>query len=329
MISIGILGAARIAPDAMIAPCRKRSDVSIVAVAARSLDRARHFAGTHGIALALDDYDALVRHPAIDLVYNALPPVRHADLSIAALQAGKAVLCEKPFAMNAGEAETMVAAARRSGGILIEAFHYRYHPVFRAVHGWVRTGRIGTVRRINAVFTVPIADTPGELRHDPRLGGGALMDLGCYPVHWIRTILGAEPVVRRAEATMGKPGLDLAMAADLDGPDGARARVTCSMAPDTPIEARLDIDGTAGSIRVQNPLAPHLGYRVETDFGTGPESHTIDDQHTTYDHQLDAVLEVLAGRTAPLTGGSDALATMALIDGIYRAAGLAPRGLKA
>ncbi len=323
---IGILGAAKIAPSAIIAPCAKYPDVRVRAVAARSLDRARSFAAEHGIPEALDDYEALVRHPEIDLIYNALPPVRHADLSIAALEAGKAVLCEKPFAMNALEAEAMVDAAARIGRVLIEAFHYRYHPVFRTVLDWVHSGRIGQVRSIDAVFCVPIADRPGELRHDPALGGGALMDLGCYPLHWIRTILASEPSVHTAEATISTPNLDLAMAATLEGADGARATLTCSMAPDAPIEARLDIKGTAGWIRVQNPLAPQLGYRIETDFGTGPDIHEIDGQGTTYDHQLAAVLDVLAGRSTALTGGADAVANMTLIDGLYRAAGLTPRG---
>ncbi len=173
MVRIGILGAARIAPAAVISPAARRKDCQIVAIAARDRGRATAFATAHAIPAVHDSYEDLIADPAIDLVYNALPPNRHADLTIAALEAGKHVLCEKPFAMNAREARQMVDAATRSGRHLIEAFHYRFHPAFVDALDKIRTGTIGAIKDIDAEFSAEIAYRRDELRHRPDLGGGA------------------------------------------------------------------------------------------------------------------------------------------------------------
>ena len=145
--------------------------------------RAAVFAAEHQIPVAASDYAALLDLPEVDVVYNALPPAMHRDWTIAALERGKAVLCEKPFAMNAAEAEAMAAAARGTGGLLVEAYHYRHHRVMHDAVALMRSGRLGAPVRAEARFEVPIARTETELRWQGRLGGGALMDLGCYPLH--------------------------------------------------------------------------------------------------------------------------------------------------
>jgi len=188
MINIGILGAAKIAPKGIIWPSNERQDCTVFAVASRSYERAQSFAKTHNIPNAFGDYETLIAHPDIDLIYNALPPNRHADLSIAALAAGKSVLCEKPFAMNAAQAETMVAAANRAKGHLMEAFHYRFHPAALKFLNIIHRGQIGSLRSMKGTFNVSIPNGPGELRYIPELGGGALMDLGCYTLHFMRLI---------------------------------------------------------------------------------------------------------------------------------------------
>lgn len=325
MLRIGVLGAARIAPPAIIAPAMKRDDCEIVAVAARDAERATAFAAQHGIAKGLAAYEDLISDPGIDLVYNALPPNRHADLTIAALKAGKHVLCEKPFAMNAGEARRMVDAAARTGRYLIEAFHYRFHPAFIDVLDKVRTRTIGLIKHIDAEFSVAIPYSPEELRHRPDLGGGALMDLGCYPCHWARTLIGETPKVVKAEAEEGIGGIDVVMMADLVFPDGATARVRTSMAPGVTRRATLHVTGEDGDLNFINPLAPHLGHEIALHQNGKSHRYSVDGL-TTYDHQLAHVIDVLAGRTAPLTGSADAVANMTLIDAIYDAAGMLPRG---
>ncbi len=321
---IGILGAARIAPSAILSPCSKRSDCEIIAVAARDPHKAKAYAQTHNIPHYETSYEALVRRDDIDLIYNALPPSRHADLSIAGLEAGKAVLCEKPFAMNAAEAKQMTDAATRTARPLLEAFHYRFHPVFCHVMQVVGSGTLGQIKHIDAVFNVAIKDTPGELRHDRALGGGALMDLGCYPAHWIRTIAGTLPTITSVHITEGRKGIDVHTEANLALPDGATATLSTNMMPEQKFHASLDIQTDHGRLHVQNPLHPHLGHKIELTL-SGETSESVIDGGPTYDYQLAHIIDVMRGNALPLTGGTDALENMQLIDAIYKAGGLEVR----
>lgn len=188
-----MLGAARITAEALIVPAQNVQSVELHGIAARNPARARAFAGGHSIARTYDNYESLIRSPEIDLVYNALPVSLHAKWTIDALTEGKHVLCEKPFAMNIDEAEAMVAAATQSGARVIEAFHYRYHPAFQTLLRWIANGAIGNVRSIHAYFNVAILDDGKEIRHRPELGGGAMMDLGCYPLFLFRYFGGTPP----------------------------------------------------------------------------------------------------------------------------------------
>ena len=326
MIRIGILGAAKIAPKALIPQVKRRDDCAIVAVAGRDHDRTAVYASAHGIPEVVESYHTLIAHPGIDLIYNALPPNRHADLSIAALEAGKHVLCEKPFAMNALEARAMAVAARRTGNHLIEAFHYRFHPMFHDILEKVHSGAIGKLCAMKAEFSVQIPHSPEELRHRPDLGGGALMDLGCYPLHWLRTIAGEEPRLVSARIEEGAPGVDLLTEAELEFPGGIPARLRTSMKPGQKYKALIAIKGSEGILRAMNPLHPTFGNSISIQRGREITHYTVDGE-TTYDYQLAHVMDVIAGRATPLTGGEDAVATMALIDAIYTAGGLTPRGM--
>lgn len=322
MIRIGILGAAKIAPQALIEPARRRGDCAVVCVAARDGARARAYAEQHGIPQNLGSYEALIAHPGVDLIYNALPPHRHADLTIAALEAGKAVLCEKPFAMNALEARLMTGAAERTGRPLVEAFHYRYHPVFEDILSRVRSGAIGRLCAIRSEFSVSIRHRPGELRHDPSLGGGALMDLGCYALHWARTVAGSEPRVIKATSRLSEHGVDLVTTAQLEFSGGVTAQVRTSMAPGQPFKALLAIQGSEGILVARNPLHPHRGHSITLRRGISLRRYTVPGE-TTYDHQLAHMIDVMKTNAPPLTGGTDGVANMALIDAVYAAAGVA------
>ncbi len=317
MIRIGLLGASRISREAMIAPAARIGGVEISSVAARDPGRAKAFAEEHGIPRFERDYAALLQSDRVDLVYNGLPPSEHMDWSIAALAAGKAVLCEKPFALNAGQARLMVAAAADNGRPLIEAFHYRFHPLLQRVLDILRSGEIGAVRSLDAHFNVPIPFRHGEIRYDPRLGGGAMMDLGCYPVHWVRTVTGGEPAVVTATRELHACGVDTATSAGLEFPGGVRARISCSMAERLPsrLDAGLVVSGDRGQLTVANPLAPHKGHELAVDAGTGTRRETVTGESTYY-HQLEHVVAVVNGQRPPLTGGSDAIANMAVVDAI-------------
>jgi predicted dehydrogenase len=315
---IGLLGASKIAPPAVIKPAAASPDFEVVAVGARDLARATAYAAEHGIPHVVGSYAELVRRDDVDVVYNALPPAGHEEWSVAALEAGKAVLCEKPFAMNAGQARRMVAAAETTGRVLIEAFHYRYHKMIRAAEALVRSGALGHISRASAVFNVNIKRSDDELRWRADLGGGGLMDLGCYPIHALRTLIGEEPSVRSASGAF-EGRVDTSITAELSFPSGATATVGCAMVTDA-ISATLRVEGERGWLEITPFIAPQMRGRLttmidgetEVQEATGP---------TTYEAQLAHVGEVLAGRAMPLTGGADAVADMTVIDAIYAAAG--------
>lgn len=328
MIRIGILGAARIAPRGIVTPANETLGVEVVAVASRDLERARDFAARHSIPLALGSYAELVMHEDVDLIYCALPPSAHLEWCSAALEHGKHVLVEKPFANNAQDAARMVAAARAADRHLIEGFHYRFHPLFDRALEILRTGGIGPIRHIDAVFNADLPDTPGELRYVEALGGGALMDLGCYCMHWIRTVAGEEPTVVSANARCGAPGVDLDIEAELAFVSGPTATLKCSMQPaDGLLYRRLRVHGESGVLEIENPVSPHSGATLSIDAENAPPPQITSGGDTTFHYQLRHVLEVIAGRAEPLTGGDDAIANMRALDDVYRAAGLRPRGL--
>ncbi|MGB7405904.1 MAG: Gfo/Idh/MocA family oxidoreductase [Pacificimonas sp.] len=319
MIRIGLLGASRVAEYALIPHVAARDDCQIVAVAASDARRADKYAEAHDIETALGSYDELIAHPDIDLVYNALPPSQHARLSIAALKAGKAVLCEKPFAMDAGEARMMVAAAEVADRPLIEAFHYRYHPGFARLFAILAAREIGRIVKAEARFAVPIPDKPGELRYRPELGGGALMDLGCYCLHWLRMVLPEPLSVQSATARRTANGTDLETTAHMTAPNGAVGMASCAMDVDEP-EVWLHLEGEGGTVRFENPLAPQLGARLTVRVGKIDRNEPVPDS-STYEHQLAHVTTVISDTAKPITGGADAIANMTLIDEVRNTGG--------
>ena len=318
MWRIGLLGASKIARGAVIAPAKTNADFEVVAVGARDPSRARAYAGEHGIPHVAGSYAELVARDDVDVVYNALPPAGHAEWSIAALESGKAVLCEKPFAMNATEARQMTDAARATGQVLIEAFHYRHHNVIRQAETLLRAGALGRITRATAEFKGTIPRSPDELRWRRDLGGGGLMDLGCYPVHALRTLIGGEPATLSASATF-EDGVDTDLSARLSFPDGVTAEMACAMT--SPIfSAPLVIDGERGRLEIINYLAPQMGCRFNVTVDGKSEAQNVEGP-STYQAQLIHLAEVLRGEAHPLTGGADAVGNMSAIDAIYEAAG--------
>jgi predicted dehydrogenase len=324
-LRFGILGAAQIAPPALVDPARKVDGVVVAAVAARDPSRAQAFAEKHGIPRVAASYEALVADPGVDAVYVALPNSHHHAWTIRALRAGKHVLCEKPFASNAAEAEEMAAVARETGRILVEAFHWRYHPLAARLLEILRGGELGRIAHWSARFTVPLLRRGDDIRFHYELAGGALMDLGCYPVSALRHLSGAEFEVLRATAKVGPPKIDAAVQAELRFPDGATGELACSMEADTSFAADLEVRGARGVLRVRNYLAPQLGSKVtlEDASGTREEEPT---REPTYLFQLRAFAAAVAGGARLPTGADDAIRNMRAIDAIYQKAGLPLRG---
>jgi predicted dehydrogenase len=307
---VGLLGASAIGPNAVIAPAAKRGDVSIVAVAARDPTRARRYADAHGIPDIATDYAALVQRNDVDLVYCALPPAAHRGAVKLALDAGKPVLLEKPYAMDADDARVIVALADDAGLPVIEAFHYRFHPLFQRAVTLVADGAIGNVTRASASFETTVPDKVGQLQWKPTLGGGAMMDLGCYGIHALRSLLRTDPIVLSATGHF-RHGVDASLTAQLQFPD-VSATVHCSMLGGK--DRSLTLQGSNGTLIFHNFVAAHLGGEIIIDTSAGRTVETTDSGLTTYDHQLDHVVRVFRGEEAPATGGADAIANMEMID---------------
>jgi len=324
-LRIGILGAAHIAPMALIRPAREVPEAAIVAVAARDPARARAFASKHDIARVADSYGGLLADPEIDAIYNPLPNSLHAEWSIRAMEAGKHVLCEKPLASNADEASAMVEAAARCDRVLIEAFHYRYHPLAARMQAIIASGVLGTVRHVEASMCIPLV-VPGDIRYRWELAGGATMDIGCYAVNMVRFLAGAEPEVTRAEARLSSPKVDRWMRAEFRFPDGATGRLTCSLFSSTLLKLRAAVRGDAGELRVFNPLAPHFYHRLSVRTASGSTSERVPGD-ATYTHQLRAFVDAVRTRRPQPTDAKDGIANMRVIDAIYQKAGLPRRGV--
>ncbi len=323
-IRFGILGAAKIAPNALIVPARQVPEVEVSAIAARDPARAREFAKAHGIARVLASYADLIADRDLDVIYNPLPNSLHCEWSIRAMRAGKQVFCEKPIASNAAEAARMAQVASETGMLLVEAFHYRYHPLADRVRDLISGGAIGRLTHAEGNFSVPMA--PDNIRFDWNLAGGATMDLGCYPLHMIRYFSGLTPRVIAAKARLGPPNIDLAMEAALELAPGVTARMTCSMAADAQLGASFLARGDRGELQVSNPVGPHWGHQLTIITPAGTSSETVPGE-TSYTHQLRALVRALRGdRSAFPTDAGDAVVGMRIIDEVYRAAGLPMRG---
>ncbi|MHB8328284.1 MAG: Gfo/Idh/MocA family protein [Acidimicrobiales bacterium] len=323
-IRIGILGAARIAPAAMVRPAGAVDGVEVAAVASRDQQRAHAFAVKHGIGRVLPGYEALVLDPDIDAVYNPLPNGLHGRWTMAAMAAGKHVLCEKPFTANADEArEVRSAAAQAPELVVMEAFHYRYHPLFARARQLLEEGAIGPVRHIDTWLCFPL-----PMRKDIRwrldLAGGSLMDAGCYTVHMLRHLAGAEPEVSDARAKMMSPGVDRFMQARYRFADGRTGRTTCSMLSTHLLHIGFRVRGDDGELRVFNPLAPNAYHRL-TVRGRGERRVEHVTRRHTYEFQLEAFVDAIRRGVRAITGPDDSVANMQVIDDIYRAAGLEPR----
>jgi predicted dehydrogenase len=323
-VRIGILGAARIAPPAVIKPARNVLEAQVGAVAARDRSRADAFASKHGIAQVHDTYADLVSDPEIDAVYNPLPNGLHAQWTIAALEAGKHVLCEKPFTANAQEAEAVAAVAERTGLVVMEAFHYRYHPLAHRMREIVESDELGTIQRIETALCFPLPKF-SDIRYQYDLAGGATMDVGTYTVHMARLLGREEPEVVSAVAKLRTPQIDRAMRAELAFPSGHTGRITCSMWSHWVLQTSVHVTGDRGEMRVINPTAPQVWHRmrVKTSGGTRTERCS---RRPTYEYQLEAFCAAVLRGTPPLTPPADSIANMRVLDAIYVAAGMTPRG---
>jgi predicted dehydrogenase len=319
-VQIGVLGAAHIAPQALINPAKANADVVVAAVAARDVSRAKAFAAKHGIARVRDSYEALLADPDIDAIYNPLPNGLHGEWTRAALAAGKHVLCEKPFTANAAEAREIAAVAAQSDRVVMEAFHYRYHPMALRIEEIIASGELGKLKRVEASVCFPLPKF-SDIRYNYALAGGATMDAGCYPVHMVRTFGGSTPEVVSAQAKLRGPQIDRAMTAELQFAQGHTGRILCSMWSPRLLDIRAHLIGDQGELRALNLLLPQIYHRLSVRSATGKRVERFP-RRATYAYQLDAFAAAVLRGEPVKTTPEDAIENMTVIDAIYRAAGL-------
>lgn len=325
-LRIGILSAARIADLALMEPAAAIG-ARVVAVAARDRARAEQFAGPRGIPRAYSSYPDLLGDPDVEVVYNPTPNSLHVEWTLAAVKAGKHVLCEKPLASNAEEAKLIPPAAAAAGVVVFEGFHYRYHPVYSRFLELLADGAIGELKRLDVTMKFECTDL-SDIRWSWPLSGGSLMDLGCYAIHVARdvaAVLGGEPELVTCRSGVhpdADPRVDAWSQVTLLLPTGVTAVLDTDLT--APRSHEILAVGTKGSVYVPNYINVHDDDRLVL---RTPTSEVVEHhgRTSTYTHQLEALTAVLrTGATFPTTV-QDGIANMAMIDACYRAAGLPQR----
>ena len=315
----GIVGVANIALKAVMPAIQASRNGELVALSSRGFGKADAPAEQFNIPRVYGSYWEMLKDPDIEAVYIPLPNSLHREWTFEALARGKHVLCEKPLGLNADEAEAMRQAAHGSSFKLMEAFMYRFHPRVRELRRLVETGAIGEVRLVRAAFSFKMTRLP-NIRLDPNLGGGALMDVGCYGINFSRYIVGQEPSEVFAFAQLGQAsGVDELLVAALRFPNGALAQVDCSF--QVPRRMLAEVVGTEGRIEVPTAWLPgHAESVLYLERADGSvETLTfpgVDQYQIMVEEFADAAL---AGRPVPLPP-SDAVANMRVIDAARQSA---------
>jgi predicted dehydrogenase len=319
----GVLSTANIATEKVIPGFRRSARSEVLGIASREGGRAREAATRLDIPRAYESYEAMLADPDIDAVYNPLPNHLHAAWTIAAARAGKHVLCEKPLALTADEAQGMVDACAEAGVLLMEAFMYRQHPSWIAARELVRAGRIGRLQVVDSWFSY-YNDDPRNIRNIRAAGGGALYDIGCYNVNLSRMLFDAEPTEVQGTVTRDPElGVDVVTSAILRFPDGV-ATFTCSTRAET--DQRVHIYGTEGRISIEIPfnIPPDRPTRIFVTAGGDPPVapatetltfDTADPYACEADRFADAVLDDVPLPVEP----EDAVSNMRVIDAIFAA----------
>ena len=321
-LRIGILGAARIAPSAIIFPAHATGH-QLVAVGARDKVRADEFAKQYMIEKAYGSYQEVIDDPNVDVIYNPLPNNAHGPWNIRALTAGKHVLSEKPSASNAAEAKEVAAAVSKSGKVFMEGFHYYYHPVFQRLLAIIKSGEIGEVIKVESALLIPMPDK-NDLRLKFDLAGGSIMDVGCYALHSQRMIsqliTGGEPTVVNTEANAPDGKIDTKLNVQLKYPNGVAA-IAKGDFESPAFDAPLTVTGSKGSVHLPNFVVTGWDPRVIVDVAGNKRVEHLPSL-STYTYQLIAFADAVDLGKPVKTDAKDALAQSQLIDSAYLSANL-------
>jgi len=310
----GILSTARIG-GALLGGARETDAAEIVAVASRSEESAQAFADAHAIPRAHGSYEALLADPGVEAVYVPLPNGMHVDWAAKALKAGKHVLCEKPMDRRPERVAHAFDVAEAAGLVLSEAFMWRHHPQTARLRALLDEGAIGELRLVRASFSFPLAGN-ADVRLDPALDGGALMDVGCYCVSAVRLVAGREPLSVSAEAVTGASGVDLRLTGALRFDDDMLATIDCGF--DMARRGELEVVGADGRILLADPWH---GYAPRLVLERGEDREVIDiDPVNSYRLELEDMAAAVVGERPPLLGREDAIGQARAIEALYRSA---------
>ena len=330
----GILGTGNIARQ-FAAGVGASARGRVTAVGSRDRASAEAFARKFELAATVGGYDDVVSSPDVDAVYVSLPNNLHHEWTIRALRAGKHVLCEKPFAVNEAQAREMFDAATRAGRVAVEAFMYRSHPQTRAVLDAIRGGAVGPLRLIRTSFCFHTSKVDGNIRFQPALAGGGIMDVGCYCVNFARLVAGAEPLAVHAVARLHPSGVDDLAAGTLTFPGGVVASFTCGMSAQADNAAH--VCGTNGYVEVPVPWKPAVeGSRFSVVRQTPPLMDgvarpsapprrvvEVPGGRNLYAYEADDFAAAARDGRAPAVSAADTIGNMRVLDELRRQAGLA------
>jgi len=313
----GVLGVAKI-NDRLKPAFHAASTVKLQAIASRSLGRAREAARDFGFEHAYGSYEQLLADPNVDAVYVPLPNSMHADWTRKAAEAGKHILCEKPLCPTAAEAADLVAYCRAADVRLMDGFMWPHHPRTRRVRQMIESGVIGEVHRATGAFTFKMESLNADnIRLRPELGGGSLLDVGCYPVFGIRWAFGAEPVRAFARARTLN-GVDIEMTGQLAFADGRTASFDCGFT--LPLRGWLEITGTEGVIRVPDMWLPRPKATWEVERpGKPAETHAVEGEDQMV-HMLDDFAHAVWAGRDPTPPPDEAVKTLRVLDALAQSA---------
>jgi xylose dehydrogenase (NAD/NADP) len=318
VIRWGVLSTARI-NRRVLEGAAEAGGAEVVAVASRDAVRAEAYAREHEIPTAYGSYEALLEDPDVQAVYISLPNALHVEWTLRALEAGKHVLCEKPFSRRPGEVEQAFELADSKQLVLSEAFMWRHHPQTKTLASLVDDGAVGRPRVVRAAFGFQLASAhgAGDVRLSPELDGGALMDVGCYCVNAIRLLAG-EPERVQGEHALGESGVDVCFAATVRCADDVLAHFDCGLV--LPDRAALEVVGEEGSLTVGDPWHAHSpGIELRRKGAAKVEPIAVS-RANSYRLELEDMGAAIRGEAAPLLGRDDALGQARTIDALYRSA---------
>ncbi len=299
----------------VIPPAQESPKVDLVAVASRTQERADEYAAEWGIPRAYGSYEALLADPEIEAVYISLPNTMHAEWSIKAVEAGKHVLCEKPFTRHPEEVDAAWDAADRAGRLLSEAFMYRHNPQIARLRALIDEGAVGEVRLIRSVFSYSLYDEENiRLRTD--VEGGALMDVGCYCVSGARLAAGAEPVSVFGQARYGPSGTDWVFTGSMRFPGDVLAVLDCGTA--LPNRDELEVVGSEGSLFLDDPWHAKSPV-IELRRGDGVERVEVE-KRNSYRLELENIVDAAAGEAELLLGREDAMGQARALEALHSSA---------